>query len=136
MGQLSDNSARWLVADQGIMLNAAASAVRGASASSPELAHVMECSGCMGLIVQDAAVLEKVAPYLHAQGQKVRFVVLLWGDVDLTLRQRAGVPVLTYEDVRLPDHVRAAACRSTAALHLSATRAPACRDVVAGSCDE
>lgn len=100
VGQFSENSARWLVADQGVMLNGAANAVRGANTNTTELAYIMKHSQCTGLILQDAGVLSKLVPHLHSSGRRVRFVVILWGDVSVSIRQQAGVNVLLYKDVR------------------------------------
>lgn len=100
--QFSENSARWLVADQGAMLCGAANAVRGTNTSTQELAYIMKHSQCTGLIVQDAGVLSNLVSHIKSSGQRVRFVVVLWGDVSVAARQRAGVTVLTYADVRSP----------------------------------
>ena len=100
--QFSENSARWLVADQGVMLCGAANAVRGANTSTQELVYIMKHSQCTGLIVQDAGVLSNLVSHIKSSGQRVRFVVVLWGDVSVAAKQRAGVNVLTYADVRSP----------------------------------
>lgn len=99
VGQFSESSARWLVADQGVMLAGAANAVRGANTNATELAYIMKHSQCTGLIVQDAGVLDKLVPHLHSNGQLVRFVVVLWGNVSMSVRQQAAVNVLTYKEV-------------------------------------
>ena len=44
----SENSSRWLVADQAIMLCGAADAVRGASSPPAELAYIMRQSDSSG----------------------------------------------------------------------------------------
>lgn len=44
----SENSSRWLVADQAIMLCGAADAVRGASSPPDELAYIMRQSDSSG----------------------------------------------------------------------------------------
>jgi hypothetical protein len=101
VAQFSESSSRWLVADQGVMLNGAANAVRGATTNTKELAYIMKQSQCMGLILQDDAVLSKLVPDLLHSGRLVRFVVVLWGDVSVSVKQQAGVPVLTHNEVRL-----------------------------------
>ncbi|KAL3144719.1 hypothetical protein ABBQ38_001843 [Trebouxia sp. C0009 RCD-2024] len=60
----SENSSRWLVADQAIMLCGAADAVRGASSPPHELAYIMRQSDSSGLVVQDLETLRKLLPYL------------------------------------------------------------------------
>lgn len=100
--QFSENSARWLVADQGVMLSGGANAVRGANVSTQELAYIMKHSQCTGLILEDAGALSNLVPHMKTSGQRVRFVVVLWGDVSVSVRQQAGVAVLTYDDVCSP----------------------------------
>lgn len=102
VGQFSDSSARWLVADQGVMLNGAANAVRGASTNAKELTYIMEHSQSIGLILQDEDVLYRLLPYLNASGHSLRFVVVLWGGVSSSNRIQANAAVLTYNDVRPP----------------------------------
>jgi long-chain acyl-CoA synthetase len=100
--QFADNSSRWLLADQGIMLNGAMNAVRGADAPLEELIHIMETTRPKGLIVQDNRVLERIAPKLHVQAHKVAFVVLLWGEAPV-----AGfpmdTPIFSFEEVRISE---------------------------------
>jgi long-subunit acyl-CoA synthetase (AMP-forming) len=60
----SENSSRWIVADQGIMMNGAADAVRGAASPAEELAYIMSQSDSSALVVQDAATLAKLLPHL------------------------------------------------------------------------
>ena len=52
----AENSPRWLVADQGLMRAGAADAVRGASAPVEELRYILEDSGAVALVVQNAAL--------------------------------------------------------------------------------
>ncbi|KAK9808885.1 hypothetical protein WJX72_005702 [[Myrmecia] bisecta] len=115
----SENSARWLVADQGIMLNGAADAVRGASGSAEEMAYIIQHSESSAVVVQDSQTLERLLPVLaapqngngHTNGngngsagptglhKQVRFVVVLWGGVSDTCRGALGCPVQTYDNV-------------------------------------
>ena len=48
----SENGTRWLLADQAVMLNGAADAVRGASGPASELAYILRHSGSTTLITQ------------------------------------------------------------------------------------
>ena len=79
----SENSARWLVADQAVQACGAADAVRGISSPIEELKYIMEHSQSSALIVQDVATYEKLLPVLLSSANlsaSIRFVVLLWGD--------------------------------------------------------
>lgn len=71
----SDNQPRWLVADQGIMLAGAADVVRSAQADLTELQFILSNSGASALIVEDAALLKKLRPYLDDFA--LQFIVLL-----------------------------------------------------------
>ncbi len=57
----SENSPRWLVADQGLMRAGAADAVRGASAPVEELRYILEDSGATALVVQNAELWTRLA---------------------------------------------------------------------------
>ncbi|MGB8688101.1 MAG: long-chain fatty acid--CoA ligase [Microcoleus sp.] len=56
----ADNSPRWLIADQGIMMAGAANAVRGATADPEELLYIIQDSGCTALVVENRALLKKL----------------------------------------------------------------------------
>ncbi|MBE9181225.1 AMP-binding protein [Oculatella sp. LEGE 06141] len=71
----SDNSPRWLIADQGMMMAGAVNAVRSSQADRDELMFIMRNSGSTGLVVQDGATLAKLRSQLH--DLPLRFVVLL-----------------------------------------------------------
>jgi len=75
----AENGPRWLVADQGLMRCGAADAVRGSGAPVEELRYILADSGAVGLVVESAALLDRLA--LDAEAcQRLRFVVLLEGD--------------------------------------------------------
>lgn len=100
IGQFADNSARWLIADQAVMLNGAANAVRGAATSAPEVQLIARSAGCSGAVVQDAAALRRLLPALRESGGKIAFAVVLWEAPDAELEAECGVPVLTFNEVR------------------------------------
>ncbi len=75
----SDNQPRWLVADQGIMLAGAADVVRSAQADLQELHYILQHSGAVALIVEDAALLKKLRSNLDDLA--LRFVILLSDEV-------------------------------------------------------
>ena len=66
----SENSSRWLIADQGVMLNGAVDAVRGSTTPVEEQAYILQSSHSVGLIIQDAASLERLLPHINAFNQR------------------------------------------------------------------
>ena len=64
VGVYSENSSRWIVADQGVMMVGAVGAVRGSTAPLEELAYIMRHARCCGLVLQDVDALRKMAPEL------------------------------------------------------------------------
>ena len=71
----ADNSARWMIADQGIMLAGVANAVRSSAAERDELLYILEHSGSTGLVVENIKTLNKLMPELF--DLPVQWVVLL-----------------------------------------------------------
>ena len=72
----AENGPRWLLADQGIMRCGAADAVRGSSAPPEELRYIVDDAGAVGLVVESAALLQRLA-LAAEQLQRLRFVVVL-----------------------------------------------------------
>jgi long-chain acyl-CoA synthetase len=66
IGLFSDNSPRWLIADQGIMNAGAIDAVRSSQADEEELWFILENSGSTFLVVENAATLKKLRSGLDA----------------------------------------------------------------------
>jgi len=62
----ADNSPRWLIADQGIMMAGAANVVRGATADAEELLDIIQDSGCTALLVENLALLRKLQQHLNS----------------------------------------------------------------------
>jgi long-chain acyl-CoA synthetase len=71
----SDNCARWLIADQGIMRSGAVDVVRGSQADPNELQYILEHSGSIGLVVQDLELFGKIRSFLN--DLPLQFVILL-----------------------------------------------------------
>ncbi|MEG4396985.1 long-chain fatty acid--CoA ligase [Microcoleus sp. BROC3] len=71
----ADNSPRWLIADQGIMMAGAANAVRGATADPEELLYIIQDSGSSALVVENRALLKKLQHRLP--DLPIQLVVLL-----------------------------------------------------------
>ena len=101
----AENGPRWLVADQGLMGAGAADAVRGASAPVDELLYILRDSGAVGLVVESAALLDKLV--LAGGGlagpwgpdSPLRFVVLLEGEPAGAAAQAvvSGVPCFSWQ---------------------------------------
>jgi long-chain acyl-CoA synthetase len=62
---IADNSPRWLIADQGIILAGAANAVRSSAAEKGEILYILEHSGSIGLVVENIKTLKKLSPELY-----------------------------------------------------------------------
>lgn len=79
VGLFAENSPRWLVADQGLMRAGATDAVRGAAAPVEELRYILEDSGAVALVVQNADLWRRLdlPPQLRA---RLRFVLQLEGE--------------------------------------------------------
>ena len=71
----ADNSPRWLIADQGIMMAGAANAVRSSQADPEELLYILEDSDSTSLVVEDRKTLKKLSSRLGEL--PLSFVVLL-----------------------------------------------------------
>jgi long-chain acyl-CoA synthetase len=67
----ADNSPRWMIADQGMMLAGVVDVVRGAQADAQELQYILTHSDSVALVVQDRATLQKLGDLA------LRFVILL-----------------------------------------------------------
>ncbi len=87
----ADNSARWMIADQGIMLAGAANAVRSSAAEREELLYILEHSGSTGLVVENIKTLNKLMPELF--DLPVQWVVLL---SDETLEIIKGLKAINF----------------------------------------
>ena len=75
----SENSPRWLVADQALMRLGAADAVRGSGAPVEELRYIAADCGAVALVLESAELLTRLKLSSALLGQ-LRFVVVLQGD--------------------------------------------------------
>jgi long-chain acyl-CoA synthetase len=75
----AENGPRWLLCDQGLMRAGAADAVRGSAAPVEELRYILQDSGAVALVVESAALLERLA-LDAALLAPLRFVVVLEGE--------------------------------------------------------
>jgi long-chain acyl-CoA synthetase len=71
----SDNSPRWFVADQGIIMAGAANAVRSSTADREELLYILSDSDSTSLVVENLNTLKKIRSQLD--DLPIEFVVLL-----------------------------------------------------------
>lgn len=84
--------------DQALMMNGAANAVRGSSASTGELLSILVHSGSSVLIVQDTDLLERLAPELSSH--RLKCVVVMWGEPAASVRETLGsVTVYSFDEV-------------------------------------
>lgn len=90
----ADNSPRWIVADQGIMLAGAADAVRGSQADRAELLFILSHSDSSALIIHDLATLKRLVK--DEPTLPVRFLILL---TDETPPEMAGIKTLNFSQV-------------------------------------
>jgi long-chain acyl-CoA synthetase len=72
---ISDNSPRWLIADQGIMLAGAVNAVRSSQTEREELLYIVENNDSTGLVVEDVKTYHKLQEGI--KDLPIRFVILL-----------------------------------------------------------
>jgi long-chain acyl-CoA synthetase len=75
VGLFSDNSPRWLIADQGIMMLGAVDVVRGSQAEKDELLFILENSGATFLVAEDYATFKKLRDRL--EDLPIQAIVLL-----------------------------------------------------------
>jgi long-chain acyl-CoA synthetase len=87
----AENGPRWLIADQAIMRCGASDAVRGATAPLDELRYILDDSAAVGLVVESAALLQRLA-LSAAQQQRLRFVVVLQDELGTLTPAAAGGP--------------------------------------------
>ena len=71
----ADNSPRWLIADQGIILSGCANAVRSSQAEKNELLYILENSESVILVAENIATLNKLRPEIDDVSLKA--IVLL-----------------------------------------------------------
>jgi long-chain acyl-CoA synthetase len=100
----SENSSRWLVADQGSSMLGGTNALRGITSPAEELNFIVENSKGRGLIVQNEATLEYLWPTLVASGnhKQLDFVICLWGSItkkEEFKRDSEDVPIMSYKEV-------------------------------------
>jgi long-chain acyl-CoA synthetase len=71
----ADNSPRWLVSEQAVMLAGGVNVVRSAVADTQELLYIFQDSDSVALIVEDLKTWQKIQPKLEQK--QLKFVILL-----------------------------------------------------------
>lgn len=92
----AENSARWIISDQAVMMCGAYNAVRGYSTSEDELLYILKQSDSSVLFLENQAVLDKLSPYL--MNTSIKFIVLLWGNKSNYVTNDY-VSIYTYEEI-------------------------------------
>ncbi|HCF27927.1 MAG TPA: long-chain fatty acid--CoA ligase, partial [Cyanobacteria bacterium UBA11049] len=75
VGLIAENSPRWLIADQGIMMAGGVDVVRSAQAEKEELLFILTESGSTALVVEDTKTLNKLRERLESLS--IRLAILL-----------------------------------------------------------
>ncbi|MEC4985326.1 MAG: long-chain fatty acid--CoA ligase [Oscillatoria sp. PMC 1068.18] len=65
VGLFADNSPRWMIADQGIMMAGATNIVRSAQADPQELIYILQNSDSTSLVVEDLKTLKQLQAFLE-----------------------------------------------------------------------
>ena len=92
----SDDSPRWIIADQGILTAGAADVVRGATADPLELAYILKDSGSTALVVENFSLLKKLRSQI--EDLPIQFVILL-SDETPNSRDLPTIPVLNFNQL-------------------------------------
>jgi long-chain acyl-CoA synthetase len=91
---IADNSPRWLIADQGIMMAGAVDAVRSSQAEREELLFILANSKSSALVVEDLKTLNKV--YEGLKDLPIELVILL---SDETPPTEESIKVLNFQQL-------------------------------------
>ncbi|XP_027339955.1 probable acyl-activating enzyme 16, chloroplastic isoform X2 [Abrus precatorius] len=95
----SDNSCRWLVADQGMMASGAINVVRGSRSSVEELLQIYNHSESVALVVDNPELFNRIAKTFYSK-TSMRFIILLWGEkANLVGQENKDVPVFSFMEV-------------------------------------
>eukprot|EP00798_Chlamydomonas_sp_ICE-L_P017421 gene17421-23723_t len=104
VGLFSENSSRWIVTDQAVMMCGAVAAVRGSTAPLEELAYIANHSESEALLLMDLGALKKMAPELK-KNTKLKCVMVMWADAEALKKEieAQGLPsslkVVRFEEV-------------------------------------
>jgi long-chain acyl-CoA synthetase len=90
----ADNSPRWLIADQGIMMTGAFNAVRSSQAETQELLSILDNSGAKILVVEDLKTFNKLSDRLTVPS--IELIILL---SDESIDPELPIKMLDFNDV-------------------------------------
>lgn len=79
---ISDNSARWLIADQGIMMAGGVDVVRSSQADKEELLYIIEDSDSTMIVVEDSKTFSKIEKEL--ENLPIKLVIYLSDEIPST----------------------------------------------------
>ncbi|GAB5359798.1 hypothetical protein AAMO2058_000573300 [Amorphochlora amoebiformis] len=94
----SDNSHKWMLADNALLRCGAASAVRGSTAPVDELGYILQHSESQALICENYKVYDKLMEKYSNLVNSLKFVIVLFPEKGES-RSNNDVKVLTYEDL-------------------------------------
>jgi long-chain acyl-CoA synthetase len=97
----SDNSPRWLIADQGMMTAGIVNVVRSAQADREELLFILTDSDSVAIAVQDLATLKKL--YSDLNPDQIRLAILLSDEV---VEEGDRLKTLTFSSTRSSQSAR------------------------------
>jgi len=92
----SENSSKWLLADQAILFSGAVNAVRGSAAPDDELKYILEHSDSIGLVAENLLVITRLKENLENAGLK--FIVCLSNE-DIPDFIKENLPVYKLDEV-------------------------------------
>ncbi|MFA6989131.1 MAG: AMP-binding protein, partial [Candidatus Gastranaerophilaceae bacterium] len=92
--QFSENSAKWLIADQALMCCGAVNAVRSSQAPMDELNYIYNHSDSKFLITDSVKLLEKL--YSQLSSDLPNFVILL---TEEDVKSKYNVPIYTFDEL-------------------------------------
>ena len=90
----ADNSPRWFIADQGIMMAGGVDAVRSSKAEQRELLYIYDNSDSNSLVVEDLKTFHRLSPQIKEF--PLKFIILL---SDEEIPENAGIKMLNFSQL-------------------------------------
>ena len=90
----SENSVRWMITDQALLMNGMVDAVRGSGASVHELEYILEQSDSVALVVENLTMLNKLLSKAESLG--IKFIMHLSKE---KFEGKSSCPVYSFEEV-------------------------------------
>lgn len=92
----SENSAKWMITDQGILKCGAVNAVRGSQAPIQELGYIYTHSDSCALVVENSSLIKDLDSHINGAGTK--FAIYLFEDQPIN-REDFSYPIYSFEEV-------------------------------------